>query len=160
MASTNPCNSWVAASALKSASDIQRIHGGRREPSRGRAPALSGRPAAAGHRWWMYWQPFVGGSGRGKSRSSAVHPVGQIVGTDGRTTVALLVTPSVTLAPSTGFTNVTVSFPQCSPSCKNSLASKLVSPTAMTGVAGGVQQIDGNQFAGFDELLVWPLTSS
>src|SRR5271169_6409509 len=113
MASTSPCNSCVAASALKSASDIQRIHGGRREPSRGRAPALSGSPFVP-PLVNVFAKPFVsggapgGGSGRGKSRSPPCIPLVRPRNDDGRTTVALLVTPSETLAPSTGFTNVTL----------------------------------------------------
>src|SRR5271154_3598317 len=97
-------------SALKSVSDIPRIHGGRRLASRERSSSFGGSPTF----------PFVGdggklvvenplvaklaSSGRGSWREKSWRgPLVKSRGRGGRTTVGLFVTPSgLTLAPSTG----------------------------------------------------------
>src|ERR1017187_2005246 len=124
MARTRPCSSRFATSALKSASDIPRIHGGRRLPPRGRSPLSGGRLPSFGGGGGSI-SPFGGGggelvaenpsapvelvsSGRGSRRKKSRPPRGGPLvklRNDGRTTVGLFVTPSgLTLAPSIGKT--------------------------------------------------------
>src|SRR5665213_3165293 len=142
MTSTRPCSSRLAASALKSASDIHRIHGGRPRPPRSRPPFSGGRRPSSGGGGGKFVEgnsvAFVppaslgGGPRRGNSRSREGPLVGR--GNEGRTTVGLLVTPSgLTFAPSTGRTKVTYSSDQRSRSPRISRESRLVSPAVTTG---------------------------
>src|SRR5665213_1106649 len=136
MARTRPCSSRLATSALKSASDIPRIHGGRRLPPRGRSPPSGGRFRSFGGGGPA--SPSVGGggklaakiplvpvklvsSGNGPRREKSSPRGSPFVmlrkdGGKGRTTGGLLlVTPSgLTLAPSTGRTNMTNLSDHCS----------------------------------------------
>src|ERR1035441_5205143 len=127
MARTRPCSSRFATSALKSASDMPRIHGGRRLPPRGRLPPSGGRLPSFGGGGGGPISPLVGGGGklavdkslvpgalvssgrgsrRGKSRPPRGAPLVELP--RGGRTKGLLVTPSgLTLAPTTGRTKVT-----------------------------------------------------